>query len=180
MLIHWSFAADDPALVADTLAELLGGEVVEPPVPPYSPGAKWVCLFNEWGTLLEVAPRNAAWVPDPEGVAPAVETLLPGYTPPAYTYNHTLWKAAVSKERIVEVATKLGWKTVFFDGPFKFQAIWVENHQYLELCPPDLLHYYTDVFGPGASKEKLEAHNQGRGHTYEDLGTKASQTAELR
>lgn len=177
MLIHWSFAADDPAPVAEALAEMLGGEVVEPPVPPYSPGAKWVCLFNEWGTLLEVAPRNAAWVPD--DVAPAVETLM-DEPPTQYTYNHTLWKCAVSVERIREICAEKGWHTRYFDGPFKFQGVWIENHQYIELVPQELLPLYQNIFGADSSKEKLEAINQGRGRTYVDLGTKASLTDEIR
>lgn len=176
MIRHWSFAAHDPEKVAYALAEIVGGEVVEPPVPPYSPGAKWVCTFDEFGSMIEVGPRRAVWVPDE--LATAVETLSVE-EPRQFTYNHALVRSAVPVERVREIAEANGWHTAFFDGPFKFQAVWVEGNQYVEFVPDDLVPYYEKLFGTAGSKEQLEAHNKGRGKTYEDIGTKASKTSRV-
>ncbi len=170
MLIHWSFTADDPPRVAKVLAEILGGEIVEPPSPPYIEGGLWVCLFDEVGTLLEVGPRRLVWTPDE--VQPAVE-ILADEEPRKYTYNHTLWRSAVSADRIRELAEAEGWHTVFFDGPFKFQAVWIENHQYIEFVPDELLGYYTKIHGAGATKETLEAHNRRVGDAVAKLQANA-------
>ncbi|MGW4773485.1 hypothetical protein ACWEO2_36305 [Nocardia sp. NPDC004278] len=173
MILHWSFAVDDPETVANALAEIVGGEVVEPPIPPYSPGAKWICTFDEFGSMIEVAPRRAVWVPDE--VASAVETLSEE-EPRRYTYNHALIRSAVSIDRVREIAERHGWHTRFHDGPFKFQGIWVENHQYVEFASDDLVPLYQKIFGSASSKDQLESHNRGRGETYEHRGTQASQT----
>lgn len=157
MIVHWSFTADDPPRVARVLAEILGGEIVEPPVPPYVEGGLWVCLFDEVGTLVEVGPRNLVWTPDEK--MPTVEVLTEE-PPPQYSYNHTLWRSAIGVDRIRELAEAEGWRTVYFDGPFKFQAVWIENHQYIEFAPADLLPYYSRIHGMGATKESLQDHNR--------------------
>lgn len=177
MILHWSFNAHDPETVANAIAEIIGGEVVEPPIPPYSPGAKWVCTFDEMGSMIEVGPYNAIWTPDE--VASAVE-IVTDEEPREFTYNHILCRSVLSVEEIKAIADRHGWHTRFFDGPFKFQAVWFENHQYIEFATDDLVPLYQKVFGKGASKEGLEDHNKGRGQTYEDLGTKASQTDDVR
>lgn len=170
MLIHWSFTANDPERVASVLAEILGGEVVQPPIPPYIEGGLWVCLFDEVGTLLEVGPRRLAWTPD--DVQPAVEVLM-DEDPPTYSYNHTLWRSAVGVDRVRELAEEQGWHTKFFDGPFKFQAVWIENHQYIEFVPDELLPYYTKIHGAGATKESLEKHNARVGEKVAELQQKS-------
>lgn len=160
MIVHWSFTADEPPRVAKVLAEILGGEIIEPPVPPYVEGGLWVCLFDEVGTLLEVGPRNVVWTPDDE--MPTVEVLTEE-PPPKYSYNHTLWRSAVGVDRIRELAEAEGWRTVYFEGPFTFQAVWIENHQYMEFAPPELLTSYSRIHGGSATKESLQAHNRAVG-----------------
>ncbi|GAB2458870.1 hypothetical protein [Jatrophihabitans fulvus] len=175
MLVHWSFNANDPAHVAPILAEILGGEVVRPPVPPYGPESVWVCLFDEIGTLVELAPSNVAWVPD--DVATAVEKVMDEDVS-TYTYNHTLWKSAVSVERIREICEAEGWHTRFFDGPFKFQGVWIENRQYVEFAPAELLPLYTSMFGR-EGRDTMRAKNAARGELYQKIGTQASRVSEF-
>jgi hypothetical protein len=145
MLRHWTFTADDPQNVANVLAEIFDGEVVEPPRPPWGPDTLWVCMFDEVGTMLEIAPTGSAWVPS--DVAPAVETRLDEPIP-RYSFNHTFWDCAVSFERLREICEEQGWRTYFQDGiRMKFQAVWVENRTFLELCPKDMIHLYEGVYG---------------------------------
>jgi hypothetical protein len=143
VLRHWTFTADNVQNVAAVMAEILGGEVVIPPRPPWSEDSLWVCLFDEFGTMLEVAPTGSVWVP--HDVLPAAEERMEN--PPQYSYNHTFWDSAVSFERIREICAEQGWRTVFLDGNIKFQGVWVENHTFVEFCPKDYLGLYTKIYG---------------------------------
>lgn len=158
MLHHWSFNAEDPDKVAAVLAEIMGGSVIVPPIPPYEEGARWVCLFDGHGTMIEVGPIDACKYPDESGLATIKE--VPGSTQ-QYSYNHALCGAAVSFERIRELADREGWPTAYFDGPFKFQGLWIEGRQYIEFATADVLKQYTDIFGD-TTAEKLDAHNRAR------------------
>lgn len=158
MLHHWSFNADDPDNVAAVLAEIMGGHVIVPPIPPYEEGARWVCLFDDHGTMIEVGPIDACKFPTEDGLATIKE--VPGSTQ-QYSYNHALCGAAVSFDRIREIAEEQGWVTSYFDGPFKFQGLWIEGRQYIEFANAEVLKQYTDLFG-ATTPEELDAHNRER------------------
>lgn len=171
MLHHWSFNADDPTHVAEVLAEIMGGHVIVPPVPPYEEGARWVCLFDEHGTMIEVGPIDACKYPNEDALATIKE--IPGSTQ-QFSYNHALCSAVVSFDRIREIADQEGWPTSYFDGPFKFQGLWIEGRQYIEFATADVLKDYTDLFG-NTTPEALDAHNRAR-ETY--LRGLAAETAD--
>ena len=67
MIFHLSINAHDPAKVAAVLAELLGADDIAAPTPPFPPGARMVCRFDERGSMVEVAPVGHAFVPGPAG-----------------------------------------------------------------------------------------------------------------
>jgi hypothetical protein len=94
--------------------------------------------------MFEVALTGSVWAPA-DGV-PAVEQLLTEPVP-TYNFNHTFWDCAVSLDRLREICEEQGWKTFFLDGEIKYQAVWVENHTYLELCPQEYIGLYEKLYG---------------------------------
>jgi hypothetical protein len=149
---HWTFSADDPKHVAAVLAEIVGGHVIEPPRPPYGADSIWVCLFDEHGTMLEIARTGTVWVP--HETAPAAEGDSEDKIP-QYSYNHAFLGSPLSFDRIAEICSAQGWRTVVFDDFIKMIAVWVENKTYLEFCPDEDLGLYLAAYGPSAKEATI-------------------------
>ncbi|MGW8814373.1 hypothetical protein [Gordonia terrae] len=171
MIHHWSFNANDPQRVVEVLAEIMGGHVIKPPIPPYEEGARWLCMLDEYGTMIEVGPIDACKYPNADWLA-TIEAV-PGSTQ-QYSYNHALCSAAIPLEQVREIAEREGWPTSFFDGPFKFQGVWIESRQYIEFASPDVLKDYTDLFGSNITAEALNAHNRRREQELRELASGAA------
>lgn len=56
MLHHASFNARDTQAVAGVLAEMLVATAVRAPSPPFPQGAWFVCLGDDFGSLIEILP----------------------------------------------------------------------------------------------------------------------------
>jgi hypothetical protein len=154
MLRHTSFTVHDPALVADVLAEILGGTVEVPARPPYGPKSLFVCLWDQHGTLLELAPTDTAWVPNDQALP--VETRL-GDLVTQRDYVHSFWDAVVSFDRIREICDLHGWPCYITDQKIKIAIVWIEGHRYVEFCPAEHVAAYLEVYG-AAGKEGFKAY----------------------
>lgn len=151
MLYHVSINAHDTDRVAAALAEILGGTVVHSPSPPFDARSRFVCCWDERGTMIEIGPDGVAWAPDADGQSEVVAEATP-----ARNYFHGLFLARVPVERIEEVAAREGWRCALVDnGPFRVVNLWVENRQLIELTTADLLPDYLATFGP-ANREHLD------------------------
>jgi hypothetical protein len=154
MLRHTSFAVNDPALVAEVLAEILGGTVELPARPPYGPESLFVCLWDEHGTLIELAPTGTAWVPNDQALP--VETKLDELVAQR-DYVHSFWDAVVSFDRIREICDQHGWPCYVTDQRIKIAIVWIESHRYIEFCPAEHLAAYLEIYGT-AGKDGFKAY----------------------
>ena len=144
MLRHTSFTVHEPAKVADVLAEILGGTVEVPARPPYGPQSLFVCLWDEHGTLIELAPTGTAWVPNEQALP--VETRLKDLVTQR-DYVHSFWDAVVPFDRIREICEQHGWAYHITDQKIKIAIVWIENHRYIEFCPKEHLAAYLEIYG---------------------------------
>ena len=154
MLRHTSFTVNDPVLVADVLAEILGGTVEVPARPPYGPESLFVCLWDEHGTLIELAPTGTAWVPNDQALP--IETRVDGLVAQRH-YVHSFWDAAVSFDRIREICAQHGWPCYVTDQKIKIAIVWIEGHRYIEFCPAEHLAAYLEIYG-AAGKDGFQAY----------------------
>jgi hypothetical protein len=151
VLYHLSLNAKDTDRVAAVLAELLGGSVVRSPSPPFDPRSRFVCCWDERGTMVEVGPWDVAFAP----AADLQSDVVPSATPER-NYFHGLFLAKVPVDRILEIAAREGWPCAVCDnGPFRVVNLWVEGRQLLEFTTPELLPDYLATFGP-ANREHLD------------------------
>lgn len=143
MLYHLSFNAQDPTTVASVLAEILDATVIPAPSPPFNEGALFVCCGDDRGTMISLEPWGVTYEP-----APNLFTAMPhgSDSPPANAF-HGLFMAAVSEERVVEIATAAGWPVARVpNGPFDVINVWIEGRQLIEFTTPELYPAYRAAF----------------------------------
>jgi hypothetical protein len=151
VLYHLSLNAKDTDRVAAVLAELLGGTVVRSPSPPFDPQSRFVCCWDDRGTMVEVGPWDVAFAPADD----VQSDIVPSPTPER-NYFHGLFLARVPVERILEIAAREGWPCALCDnGPFQVVNLWLEGRQLIELTTPELLPDYLATFGP-ANRDHLD------------------------
>ena len=64
--------------------------------------------------------------------------------------------AAVSEERVHEIAAAAGWTSALTDaGPFKVINVWLEGRQLIELTTPELVGDYLALYG-AENREHLD------------------------
>jgi hypothetical protein len=152
VLYHLSINARDTDKVASVLAEILGGTVVPSPSPPFDSTSRFVCLWDERGTMIEVGPWGATWQPD---AGENSEVVDDGSTP-EHNYFHGLFLARVPQEEVIAIAHRAGWRAALVDnGPFMVINVWLENRQLFEFTTPELLPAYLATFGP-QNREQLD------------------------
>lgn len=152
MLLHLSFTARDIDRVASVLAELLGATVVDCPSPPFPAGSRYVCCFDEQGTMVEVLPAGTTYQPG-HGGAPRTIAGEPGAAASAV---HGLFSTSLTLDRIRSIAEREGWPCSLVDtGRFKVMAVWLEGTQLIELSTPELLPDYVALYGTGG-REALD------------------------
>lgn len=168
MLFHLSFTARDTDRVAAVVAELLGATVVACPSPPFPAGSRFVCCFDDRGTLLEILPAGTTYRPGPGGM-PLAAAGDPGASTGGAV--HGLFLTRLPLERIQEIARREGWPCGLVEpGPFKVIALWLEGDQLLELITPELLPDYVAFYGAAGRHaldgklRAIEAHIRSAGH----------------
>lgn len=152
MLYHLSINARNTDRVASVLAEILGGTVVPSPSPPFHPASRFVCTWDDRGTMVEIGPWGATWQPDAHDQSEVVD--IEGM--PEHNYFHGLFLARVGIDEILAVARREGWRAALVDnGPFQVVNVWLENRQLVEFTTPALLPAYLTTFG-AANREHLD------------------------
>lgn len=156
MLFHISFCARNPPRVAGALAKLLGATVVRAPSPPFNEGALFVCCGDDRGTMISLEPWGVAYEPGPNHM-----TGMPhGQPTPEHNAFHALFMAAVSKERVLEIAAEEGWPAAQVpNGPFDVINVWIEGTQLVEFTTPELYPAYKATFDAEGIKT-LDAGNR--------------------
>ena len=146
MLLHLSLTATDTARVAVVLAELLGGmAVVDCPSPPFPAGARYVCSFDERGSMVEVLPAGVAYRRGP-GDMPRAQ--LDGPRPEAGSAAHALFLTTLGRADVERIAAREGWPCAFVDtGLFQVIAVWLEGTQLVELTNREMLPGYLSLWG---------------------------------
>ncbi|MDX2102782.1 MAG: hypothetical protein EAZ99_01980 [Alphaproteobacteria bacterium] len=140
MLRHVSIPATNPAVVADVLAHLMGGEAL-PFVP--LPGA-WVAFAaGEDGTTVEVYPATTCMVPG------ALDVAFEQTTPrtPAAPAVHLAIETVLDTRAVTQLATQHGWLVREAQrGPFfSVIEVWLENSLMVEVMTRAMVADYLSV-----------------------------------
>lgn len=134
MIYHISIAATNPLHVAQVLAELWRGQVMPFPDDEDS----YVALsLDAYGTLIVVHPRQLELVPGSNGKGVQHRKTSPSST---YSAFHAAVSVPISEAEIRSIADREGWRVSHSNRGEYFDLIelWVENHQLLELFPPEI------------------------------------------
>jgi hypothetical protein len=144
MLLHLSFAARDTERVSRVVAELLAASVVDSPSPPFPAGSKFVCAFDDAGTMVEIVPAGIEYVPGPGNRTDMVAGPVVERTP-----VHGSFTTPLTVAEALAIAEREGWPCGLIDnGPFQVVNVWLEGTQLLELFPADLVGGYLALYGP--------------------------------
>ena len=145
MLLHLSFAARDTERVSRVVAELLGASVIDCPSPPFPAGSKFVCSFDEAGTMVEIVPAGIEYVPGPGNRTDMVGRRASSSEPLSTAAS----RRRSPSPRRWPIAEREGWPCGLIDnGPFQVVNVWLEGTQLLELFPSDLVGGYLALYGP--------------------------------
>lgn len=144
MLHHFSIAAENPARVAQALAELLQGEVA--PFPPH-PGSFMALALDDYGTMIEVYPAETELMP---GFGSEQVTFSSNAFASPFSSTHVAISVPTSQEQIERIAAREGWRAVRCnrDDYFDVIEVWVENKLMLEFLPPALAARYVAFMQP--------------------------------
>jgi hypothetical protein len=97
MIRHFSFAAENPRLVAEAMAEMLGGRSI----PSQGRPERYMALSNDaHGTWLEIDPMSTELVPSAEGLLEYRNNL----TPSRYTATHAALSVSIDEATILALA----------------------------------------------------------------------------
>jgi hypothetical protein len=138
---HASIPAAAPAHVARVLAELLGGKFF----PFKGAGGFIVVAGDAHGTMIEVYAQDVRLTPG-EGdrqVRFERQAAAPEYQP-----FHLLLSVPLSREAILTIGDREGWRTNHFwrgsqsSRDFELVEMWLENRVMLELLSPEMVPTY--------------------------------------
>ena len=104
MLLHLSFAARDTKRVSRVVAELLGASVVDCPSPPFPADSKFVCSFDEAGTMVEIVPAGIEYIPGPGNRTNMVDGVFAARTP-----VHGSFTTPLTVAEALAIAEREGW-----------------------------------------------------------------------
>ncbi len=152
MIHHISIAVNNPAHVAEVLAEILQGSVI--PFPP-NPNSYVTLAGDQFGTLIELYPLGSEMIPNAhEGEA--------GFQLNQQVSHYTAFHAAISVpiglEEIERIGLREGWR-VFpanRDGLFDVVEFWLENRLMMELLTPAIAPQYLKALNPETLPAMIE------------------------
>lgn len=140
-LIHASIPADDPAHVAEVLAEIMGGEAL--PFPPAGPNGR-MAWSGDGRVSLEIVPRGHVIHAGPEE-----GEWRPLIEPQRLSEVHLAIAVDRPAAEVVAIAEKAGWPArpcSRGDGLFELVEVWVEGAFMLEMFDPaQAAHYEKTV-----------------------------------
>lgn len=129
-ILHASIPADDPGLVAATLARLMGGQAM--PFPPGGPTA-WIAWADDGQTEIEVVQRGHILAAGPDEAG-----WVPGPADTRASEVHLAIAVTLASAEILAIARQAGWlaRTCLRGGLFELVELWVENAFLVELFDP--------------------------------------------
>lgn len=153
MIHHISIAVNYPLHVAQVLAELWQGQAI--PFPDHE-GSFVALALDAYGTMIEVHPRDVELVPGADEAGVQHLTTAASST---YSAVHFAVSVPISEAQIQAIADREGWRTVRCHRANYFDVIefWVENHQLIELLPPEIAAGYLAFMQPQALQQVLAA-----------------------
>ena len=138
MIFHASIPADDPERVARVLGEILGGGY-----SPFHVGRQ--SFMSRAGAddeaAIEVYPRDEIMVPGTgDGEMVQMGQLD---NPPRYGCFHLAIGTKLSKEEIIAIGKREGWRAVHCNrGPFEVVEFWLENSLMIEFLDAKMQAQY--------------------------------------
>lgn len=147
MLFHVSLPAQDPAHVAEVLAEIWGGRAYA--FPPF-PGSYIAFADDGRGTALEIYPKGQVMIPGDHEVE---ERRIPGSP---YTETHIAIASRLTEDQIHAIARREGWLSrtcLRGGGMFGVVELWVENSLMIEALTAEMQAAYL----ASVSADKWEA-----------------------
>lgn len=137
MIFHNSIPADNPQLVAETIAEIWGGNAEAFRFPPW-PGAYVAIAGDERGTTIEVYPREQTMAPGEADGDPAWAKV--DEAPSRHVAFHVATMTHQAPEQILEIAERVGWRALQCPRGnfFEVLEVWVENKMLLEVLTPEM------------------------------------------
>jgi hypothetical protein len=155
MLHHISISVQQPAHVAEVIAELVGGSFFEFPV---FPGAYMVMMNDAYGSGLEILPSTTAWTPG-DIEAEVKLTDQPGALKhSSYSPTHLTLSVSTTLQTVEDIGDREGWLVRHCDrGPFQVIEFWVENRFMLEILTPDMMSNYLAFMNPARYLDFLKA-----------------------
>ena len=127
MIFHISVPAQNPEVVASTIASLVGGQHF-----PFHPieGARIVLFGDAHGSAIEVYPKDVELDIGSEMLEPRQATArLERYS------THVAIATPLSQAAVFAISEKAGWIARECDrGPFTLLEVWVENPACFSNC----------------------------------------------
>lgn len=135
-----SFAADRPRVVAEILAELIGGKVSR--FGPW-PGGYIAWAPDQAGTAIEIYPSGTEMSPDAAG---GQAQFAHNYFAQRMSATHAALSVDRTEDEILATAARAGWQASRLDrGGFDVIEVWVENRVMLEVMTPAMATAYLAV-----------------------------------
>lgn len=140
MLHHYSISVANTSHVAQTLANMLNGQITG--FGPYH-NSYIIWLGDEYGTAIELYPLGTEMLPDSADWQ-ASFTHNPNHT--GFTATHAALSVPLSREQIYAVAEQQGWRAIELPrGGFNVIEFWIENRVMIELLTPDMAEDYIST-----------------------------------
>jgi hypothetical protein len=146
MIHHISIAAHQPLQVAEILAEILQGQVIPFPVHQDS----YIALaIDEHGTMIEVLPQGTELTP---GGFNQLSSDRPHGSP-----FHAAISVGISETQVYQIVQRTDWhiQTCDRQGLFHVIEVWIDNHQMLEILPPNFTAEYLTATNPKALAQHM-------------------------
>lgn len=163
MIHHLSVAAQNPKVVADFFAELLGGVAVD--FPP-NPGGYMAFAPDGKGTGVEVYPAGSVMAPNADDGAIFTRRSV---EPIERSPTHFALSVAANVEKVAAMAAARGWDCFVCDrgGHFHVVEVWIENAWLVEVLPPafaaEYLGFANGVTGMKEPNMALASHQPQAG-----------------
>lgn len=139
MLFHLSIDAENPRLVAQVLARLMGGKAT--PFPAVTDGA-WVAHGgDDRNTLVEVYPRGTLLVEGPGGAVG-----LPGPSM-RRSATHFALATGLTEDEVHAIARWEEWPVETHSrgqGAFRVIELWLEGTRLAEILTPEMQQEYLE------------------------------------
>ena len=151
MIHHLSIPAENPAHVAEVLAEIFKGSFSQ--FPPH-PGSYVSFAIDQYGTAIEVYPLGTELIPGQENQQLEFKH---NNSSSRFIATHAAISVPLSREEIELLGKRERWRVAHCnrEGIFEVMEFWIENAVMLELLTPEMTRQYTQATEPQKLAELL-------------------------